>query len=96
MINLIANNFLAESGTNTIRPDDGVMSDTKLLHQEYKIPVMRNLIRDTPDSEYYFTYHHSAGDSMNVLDPDHMDRNVAGIASMFYLIAEVPWRLPKN
>ena len=96
LINLIANNFLVESGANTIRPDDGESEDTKLLYREHKIPIMRNLIRDTPDSEYYFTYHHSAGDSMNILNPDHMDRNVAGIASMFYLIAEVPWRLPKN
>ena len=29
--------------------------------------MIRNLIEDTPDGKYYFTYHHSAGDSMSMM-----------------------------
>jgi carboxypeptidase Q len=74
----------------------GEMVDTGPLLKKYNIPVMRNLIRDTPDESYYFTYHHSAGDSMNVLDPDDMDSNVAAIASLFYIVGDLPVRLPIN
>jgi len=96
LLNIISSMYLQDIGASTIRKDDGVMVDTQLMHDKYDIPVMRNLIKDTPDSEYYFTYHHSAGDSMNVLNPDDMDRNVAAIASLFYIIADVPWRLPRD
>jgi carboxypeptidase Q len=75
--------------------NQGVMTDTEPLYEKYKVPVMRNLIQDTPDSEYYFTYHHSAGDNINILDADDMDSNVAAIASMFYILGSVPAKLPK-
>jgi carboxypeptidase Q len=96
LLKIISTMYLKDIGASTLSKNDGVMADTHLMHDKYNIPVMRNLIKDTPDSEYYFTYHHSSGDSMNVLNPDDMDRNVAAIASMFYLIAEVPWRLPRD
>jgi len=74
---------------------DGKMVDTTPLF-ESGIPVVRNLIKDTEDSEYYFTYHHSAGDSVSVLSKEDMDKNVISIASMFYIIADIPQRFPRN
>ena len=55
---------------------------------------MRNIYKD-PNDDYYFRYHHSAGDTMNILDPDQMDSNVFAISSMMYIIADNPERLPK-
>lgn len=56
---------------------------------------MRNLVFDfnetLPD---YFTFHHSAGDSMDIMNPDNMDLNVIAIASMMYIVADLDQRLP--
>lgn len=53
------------------------------------IPVMANIVEDSPDHRYYFTYHHTAGDSMLAMSPDEMDSNVIGIAAMFYILADL-------
>ena len=57
---------------------------------------MINLIQDNPTHDFYFTYHHSAGDTMEVMNPDEMDDNVVAIASMLYIIADSNERLPRN
>ena len=89
-------NFLVQKfGTEKVVLGDGVMQDTKPLYGK-GIPVVRNLVEDTEDSKYYFSYHHSAGDTVNVLNQDDMDRNVAAIAAMFYIVADLPERLPRD
>lgn len=50
---------------------------------------MNNIVKDTEDHQFYFKYHHSAGDSMSMMDPDDMDSNVVGIAGMLYIIADL-------
>lgn len=67
--------------------------DTKPLGDR-GVPLMRNIYKD-PNDDYYFKYHHSAGDTMNILNPDEMDSNVFAISSMMYIIADNPERLPK-
>ena len=57
---------------------------------------MNNFIDDTSDMEYYFTYHHSAGDSMSIMNPWEMDRNVIVISGMMYIIADLPFTLPRD
>ncbi len=63
------------------------MTDTDPLGAQ-GIPMMRNLIKDNATNDFYFTYHHSAGDSMTMMNADDMDDNVVAIASIFYLIAD--------
>jgi len=46
--------------------------------------------------DFYFTYHHSAGDSMYMMSPSDMDDNVVAIASLFYLIANADTTLPRD
>jgi len=53
------------------------------------IPVFNNYIQDTPDHSFYFKYHHSAGDSMTMMDPEDLDSNVLGIASFLFIIADL-------
>ena len=50
---------------------------------------MANIVDDTPDHKYYFSYHHTAGDSMLIMNPDEMDSNVIGIAALFYILADL-------
>lgn len=95
LVKMVADIFFKDFGMHTMERN-GVMADTRPLNKNHNIPVMKNLVKDTKDNQYYFTYHHSAGDSMNVLNPDFMDRNVFGIAGMMYIIADVPWKLPKD
>jgi carboxypeptidase Q len=78
----------------SVKINDGVMTDTEPLFKRYNIPVMRNIVEDTEDGQYYFTYHHSAGDSMNILDADDMDSNVMAISSLFYILGDSQDRLP--
>ena len=90
------NKYLKKTlGLKKIVYNDGVQADTTPLYK-LGIPVVRNIVKDTEDSRYYYTYHHSAGDTMNVLDAWDMDRNVMAIASMFYIIADTDEVISKN
>jgi carboxypeptidase Q len=62
----------------------------------YGVPIMRNEIKDTTDNTFYFSYHHSAADSMTMMNPDDMDLNVVAIASMMYMIADADVTLPRD
>ena len=68
--------------------DNGGAVDTGPLLQ-VGIPTMINQIEDQTNHEYYFTYHHSAGDSMTIMDPDLLDGNVVGVAAMFFILADL-------
>ena len=74
--------------------DDGEAADTSPLGA-IGVAVMNNQIEDSPDHKYYFTFHHSAGDSMTMMNPDQMDSNVLGVASMFYILADLDVSIPK-
>ncbi|MEM7158050.1 MAG: M20/M25/M40 family metallo-hydrolase [Myxococcota bacterium] len=41
-----------------------------------------------PDLEHYFDLHHSPADTVDKIDPDHLQRNAAVMALMAYLLAE--------
>lgn len=75
--------------------DDGEAADTEPLFVT-GIPIMANIVEDTPDHKYYFTYHHTGGDSMLVMNPDEMDSNVIGIASLFYILADLDVTVQRN
>jgi carboxypeptidase Q len=68
--------------------DDGYSADVEPL-LEKGVPIFNNYIQDTPDHSFYFKYHHSAGDSMTMMDPEDMDSNVVGIAAFLYIIADL-------
>ena len=41
-----------------------------------------------PDGSRYFDYHHSPADTVDKVDPDHLQRNAAAMALLAYLLAE--------
>lgn len=94
IINMIANNYLSIINASLVN-DEGHGADTAPLYAA-GVPVMANSVYDTPDHSFYFTYHHSAGDSMSMMDADDMDSNVLGIATMFYILADLDNTLPRT
>lgn len=56
---------------------------------------MNNQVNDTADHAYYFTYHHSAGDTLTMMSKEDLDSNVLGVAAMFYVLADLDVSLPK-
>jgi carboxypeptidase Q len=69
--------------------DNGYSADVEPLYEEGGVPIINNIVQDTKDHQFYFRYHHSAGDSMSMMNPDDMDSNVVGIAAMLYIIADL-------
>jgi len=57
---------------------------------------MNNKVKDSSDKKFYFRYHHTAGDSMSVMNANEMNRNVMAISSMMYLIADLNEQLPRD
>ena len=68
--------------------DDGFSADVEPLYEK-GVPVICNLIADTPDHKFYFKYHHTAGDSMSIMNPDDLDSNVVGIAALLFILADL-------
>ena len=74
--------------------DAGEAVDTGPLFEK-GVPTMANVIKDTPDHEYYFSYHHSAGDSMTMMNADDLDSNVVGLATMMFILADLENTIPR-
>jgi carboxypeptidase Q len=87
LVKQLADRYLSAMNA-TLVTSDGTAADTSPLYN-VGVPVMANEVEDTPDHAFYFTYHHSRGDSMSIMNPDEMDSNVLGIAAMFYLLADL-------
>ena len=50
---------------------------------------MNNWVQDTPVRSNYYRYHHTAGDSMTIMNSDDMDSNVVGIAAFLFILADL-------
>jgi carboxypeptidase Q len=83
----ISSKYLSLIGCDFIG-DDGEEADSNHLF-ERGVPMIKNIVEDTPDQQFYFTYHHTQGDTISIMDPDQMDSNVLGIAVLTYIIADL-------
>lgn len=63
---------------------------------EKGVPTMVNIVSDTPSHDYYFQFHHTAGDSMTVMNADDLNSNVVGIAAMFFILADLGNTIPRT
>ena len=48
-----------------------------------------------PDPDSYFDYHHTEADTLDKVDPQALDRNVAAMALMAYMLADLEQPLPR-
>jgi carboxypeptidase Q len=55
------------------------------------VPGMGHVV----DGTRYFWYHHTDGDTVDKLDPREVAQNVAAMAVMSYVVADLPRRLPR-
>jgi carboxypeptidase Q len=55
------------------------------------VPGMAHLV----DGTRYFWYHHTEADNVDKIDPKELAENVAAMAVMAYILAELPTRLPR-
>ena len=74
--------------------DVGGAVDTGPLYEK-GVPCMANVVDDNSSHDYYFSYHHSAGDSMTVMNGDDLDSNVVGLAAMMYILADLDSTIPR-
>ena len=91
MLQKVTDNVNGQDYTYVLRElDEFAMVDVTPLWK-LGVPALYNVIAEDDDSPYqypyYYRYHHSAGDSMTMLDADDLDSNVKGIASFMYALA---------
>jgi carboxypeptidase Q len=79
--------YLSILGAEKYSPN-GYSADVEPL-SEKGVPVFNNMIEDTPDHHFYFKYHHTAADSMTMMNSDDLDSNVVGIAAFLYILADL-------
>lgn len=91
---MIADKYMGILNASLVSDDEGGV-DTQPLF-ENGVPVMVNLIADNDSHDFYFQYHHSAGDSMTMMNPDDLDSNVVGVATMFYILADLDSTIPRT
>ena len=47
------------------------------------------------DTTYYFDYHHTAADTLDKVDPSDIRKNVAAMALLAYMLADLEEPLPR-
>ncbi len=82
--------LLTPLGFPAIGPGGGG-ADIGPIAQAGKVPMMAY----NGDSTRYFTIHHTPADTVDRIAPDEVSKAAAAIATMAYVIAERPERLPK-
>ncbi|HWW21692.1 MAG TPA: M20/M25/M40 family metallo-hydrolase, partial [Steroidobacteraceae bacterium] len=81
---------LAPIGATALeRRDDELGSDIDPL-QQVGVPGFAPLV----DSRHYFDYHHTAADTLDKVDPQNLNTQVATMAVLAYFLAQLPESLP--
>lgn len=86
----IASTLLVPLNTTTVLPQGGGADIGDLMRMG--VPGMSPLTAN----ERYFWYHHSAGDSMTVQNPEEMDQCSAMISSFMFIVADMTARFPRD
>jgi len=68
VVKMIGDTYMGILNASVVN-DKGEAVDTGPLFEK-GVPTMANVIQDNESHDYYFSYHHSAGDSMTVMNPD--------------------------
>jgi carboxypeptidase Q len=79
--------LLAPTGITEIR-DDGGGADIGPLMERGVIGIAHRTVM-----EKYFDIHHTAADALDKVDPEELRQNVAAMAVLAYVLAEMPGRL---
>jgi len=53
------------------------------------------LVGFVPEDATYFDYHHSARDTIQTVDPEHLEKGTVAIAALLHAVAEREESLPR-
>ncbi len=81
--------LLQPIGANTLLPQGGGADIGPIMQRG--VPGMSHVV----DGTRYFWYHHTEADTPDKLDPSEVALNVAAMAVVAYVIADMPERLPR-
>ena len=81
--------LLRPVGADTLLPQGGGADIGPIMQRG--VPGMSHVV----DGTRYFWYHHTDADTPDKLDPAEVARNVAAMAVMAYVIADLPEKLPR-
>ena len=82
---------LAAIGASVLSRHDGELgSDIRPL-QVAGVPGFSPLV----DARHYFDYHHTAADTLDKVEPQNLNSQVATMAVLAYYLAELPEPLPR-
>ncbi len=81
--------FLTRIEADQIGPNGGGADIGPIMQRG--VPGMGHQV----DGTRYFWFHHSDADTVDKLDPEHVAMNVAMMAVMAYVVADMPERLPR-
>lgn len=81
--------LLKPIGADSIGPNGGGADIGPIMQRG--VPGMGHQV----DGTRYFWYHHSEADTVDKLDPREVAMNVAAMAVMAYVVADMPERLPR-
>lgn len=82
--------LLESVGANQVRAQGGGADIGPIMQQG--VPGLAHVV----DGTRYFWYHHTHADTIDKLDPREMAMNVAAMAVMAYVIADLPQPLPRR
>jgi carboxypeptidase Q len=71
--------------------DGGGGADIGPIAQEGQVPMMAY----QGDAQRYFTIHHTPADTVDRIAPEEIGKAAAAIATVTYVVADMPTRLPK-
>lgn len=82
---------LFEIGAMTMDRRDGAIGADISPLQNAGVPGFEPLL----DTRQYFSYHHTAADTLDKVDPENMRRHVALLAMLSWYLADLPEALPR-
>lgn len=77
---------LAPMGAPVVKRVDWAIGTDIAQFEEAGVPGFEPLL----DGQTYFHYHHTAADTLDKVDPDNLRRQVAVLAVLIYVLAEMP------
>ncbi|KAK6632209.1 hypothetical protein RUM44_007240 [Polyplax serrata] len=83
--------LFTQLNSTTVMKTSSAGSDISVFKSQ-NVPLMEPMYAETP----YYWFHHSDGDSMRTLNSDIMDKNLAFVAGVSYILADLSVQLPNG
>lgn len=79
--------LLKPLGPETVEPNGGGADIGPM--RDAGVPLLSPRV----DMTHYFDYHHTEADTLDKIDPEHLNKKIAAMAILSYILADMPGRL---